>query len=520
MLYMENLVVLLRRKNRMIRNTDNMKRTVILLALCAAMPMAAQESAFERLKEQMNARFDSAARVLQEQYGVYSDSIQAEYDAFRRRVNEEYAGFMRQKWTEYESKAAKSRPEDRNPPAPVVKKGDEPKRTDEIRYTSVAKAVPYEAPQPVVPIAGAFQKDIAGHRFMFHGTPCEVSLTDVHRYTLPDATEQSASDMWLHLSDPAYNDALADCLRLRDELKLADWGYINLVQTMTRGFFGKDCNEAVLMQVFVLAQSGYAARIASTGEKWLLLVPFDTNIYDYSFIDRDGLAYYILDKDKEAHSFYVFDNAFQGEKVSTLRMTESPRLNYSPTEQRTLASQRWPSMTSSITGNRNLISFYNDYPLSSNWDCYSAASLSPEIKNALFPALRREIAGKSEYDAANMLLNFVQTAFDYETDGEQFGYERPLFGDETLYYPYSDCEDRSILYSVLVRELLNLEVVLLEYPGHVATAVAFGDNQPHGTFVNHDNKVYTVCDPTYINADAGECMPEYRHSSAQIIHIQ
>jgi hypothetical protein len=134
--------------------------------------------------------------------------------------------------------------------------------------------------------------------------------------------------------------------------------------------------------------------------------------------------------------------------------------------------------------------------------------------------LRREIAGKSEYDAANMLLNFVQTAFDYATDGKQFGYERPLFGDETLYYPYSDCEDRSILYSVLVRELLNLDVVLLDYPGHVATAVAFSDNQPHGYYFNCDDTIYTICDPTYINADAGECMPDYIHTPAQIIHIQ
>ena len=40
-------------------------------------------------------------------------------------------------------------------------------------------------------------------------------------------------------------------------------------------------------------------------------------------------------------------------------------------------------------------------------------------------------------------------------------------------YRYCDCEDRSILYSFLVKTLLNLPVVGVDYPGHVATAVKF-----------------------------------------------
>ena len=67
----------------------------------------------------------------------------------------------------------------------------------------------------------------------------------------------------------------------------------------------------------------------------------------------------------------------------------------------------------------------------------------------------------------------MQTAFDYKTDGDQFGYEKPFFVDELFYYPYSDCEDRAVLYSYLVRTLMGLDVVLLEYPNHMATAVLF-----------------------------------------------
>ena len=76
-------------------------------------------------------------------------------------------------------------------------------------------------------------------------------------------------------------------------------------------------------------------------------------------------------------------------------------------------------------------------------------------------------------DAVNVLLRFVQTGFSYLTDSEQFGREKFMFPEETLSYPYSDCEDRSFLFAYLVSSLLGLDVIGLDYPGHVATAVKF-----------------------------------------------
>jgi hypothetical protein len=116
-------------------------------------------------------------------------------------------------------------------------------------------------------------------------------------------------------------------------------------------------------------------------------------------------------------------------------------------------------------------------------------------------------------------LNFVQTAFDYQTDGQQFGYERSLFADETFFYPYSDCEDRSILFAVLVRELLGLEVVLLSYPKHIATAVRF-NSEVTGDALIIDNRRFTVCDPTYLGAGIGMAMDEFRETKAKVILIE
>ena len=72
------------------------------------------------------------------------------------------------------------------------------------------------------------------------------------------------------------------------------------------------------------------------------------------------------------------------------------------------------------------------------------------------------------------------------------------------------------MFSILVRDLLGLDVVLLHYPGHLATAVDLG-NSVKGDYVSVRGKRFVVCDPTYIGASIGESMPEFKNSKARII---
>lgn len=461
----------------------------------------------------------------------YSDSVRKKYDAFIKRTKDEYnsfrkqqnaayAEFMKQAWAGYKSFAAMQKPKSKEPPAPVVKKNEAPAPTEEIRYKVVITLVPYEVPDPVEPIVEETPNEEVYplFKFMFHNTPCAVHLSKELVYGVSDASEQSASEGWSLLSTGDYDAAVNDCLKLRDDLQLGDWGYIKMLQALTAAYCVGH-NEAVLMQMYILTQSGYKVRIARTGEKWVLLMPCSNDIYGYSYIYRDDMKYYILDTVDGSGYYYVFDKAFPKEQQLSLQLPKTPKLAYAPTGERTLASSRYPNMRVSVTENKNLIDFYNEYPLSSKWEFYCQTSLSDRAKDELYPTLKRQIAGKSAHDAANMLINFVQTAFDYKTDQEQFGYERPLFGDEILYYPYSDCEDRSILYSILVHELLGLDVVLVELPGHLATAVSFPNDEVYGYHYNIDGAKYTVCDPTYINADVGDCMPQFRETPAKIIQI-
>ena len=134
----------------------------------------------------------------------------------------------------------------------------------------------------------------------------------------------------------------------------------------------------------------------------------------------------------------------------------------------------------------------------------------------MYPILTAAIEGLSEKDAVNKLLNFVQTAFEYEYDDRVWGEDRAFFAEETLYYPYADCEDRAVLFSRLVRDIIGLNVVLLYYPGHLAAAVEFNE-EVLGDYLLYGNSKYIVCDPTYIGAPVGRTMPNMNNTEAQII---
>ena len=87
-----------------------------------------------------------------------------------------------------------------------------------------------------------------------------------------------------------------------------------------------------------------------------------------------------------------------------------------------------------------------------------------------------------------------------------------------FHYPYSDCEDRSILFARLVRDLMKLDVVLLYYPEHIATAVCFKEDVK-GDYMQIGAGRYVVCDPTYVGADVGDVMPDLKRVAAQVVKI-
>lgn len=111
-----------------------------------------------------------------------------------------------------------------------------------------------------------------------------------------------------------------------------------------------------------------------------------------------------------------------------------------------------------------------------------------------------------------ILLDLVQRGIPYKHDLQQFREENYLFADETLFYPFADCEDRAVLFARLVKHYTGLDVVGLDYPDHVSAAVKLNEDNP-GDYILVNDQRYYICDPTYIGAKPGmamECMKNER----------
>ena len=455
----------------------------------------------------------------QKQMNRYRDSIVSNYNEFRQKANAEYARFMKDRWEAFGVTKATPVPKLPEPVKPYTI----PKEDNDLGKTKLPLKIITELPKPQnEPVKPVDRQPVTVPKtpktefsFSFYSTPCKVHTESGMKIKLGEVTEKNVAEAWEQMSAADNGVLLSDFLTLKQSMNLCDWAYIRILKVFSETYYGKSCNEAVLLQTYLLAQSGYSLRMASNDNKLILSMPFDGQVYRLRSINIDGTRFYMLDVDDNCESLRVFNKSFSdNEHVASLRMNGMPKLKNELSPARTLKSLREPAIEVSLSANKNLMAFFNDYP-QHQWKYYAWAGLSDDTKAQLYPALRGWIAGVGQVEAANRLINFVQMALDYKTDHQQFGYERTLFADETLFYPYCDCEDRAVLFSVLVRDLLGLEVVLLDYPDHIATAVRFTE-PVEGDYFNVGNDRYVICDPTYLGANVGMCMPKLRSVPANV----
>ena len=331
---------------------------------------------------------------------------------------------------------------------------------------------------------------------------------------ITSSQECAVADGYEALCRSNYKPLIANCQQAQKDFRLNDWGVFLFVKTAAEALCN-DENSCIVMQQFLLNELGYRAKMARRGDRnqLLLFVATDCMVYGHPYFTKEGLNYYNING-TEACTFYMCNQDSKKAKIPVaMRLNNVPALNSGVvSRQRT---NKAGNVSVSVNVSKSLMDFYASMP-QCDYGVYAKAPVAGSLAQEVLGTLRPLVQGKSEVDAANLLLNFVQTGFKYATDEEQFGFEKPFFVEELFYYPACDCEDRSVLFGWLVRELLGLDVVYLDYPNHIATAVQFkGDVK--GDFLTVDGKRYTVCDPTYIGASIGMTMPNLRSAGVSIL---
>jgi hypothetical protein len=407
------------------------------------------------------------------------------------------------------------------PPAPYV----EPTVQEEPKPLPHEDVTPIPAPKPQPePIAPILENDESSIRIQvtLYGTMLSFRHPRVHRISLRNPSNDTFARAWEELASAQYDNLIYDCLKVRNDYQLCDWAYIQMLKTLSEQIYGTS-NEAVFLRAFIFAQSGYTMRLAiSKAGKLYMLIGSQYQLYDQRYFEIEGLYFYPMEETEDG--LQICSGAFEKEQPMTIYINPEQRLAVENVPAPVRSSNQ--GVKASPTVNRNTIAFYNEYPTGqiggdcgTRWANYANAPMEECVRLSLYPALQNAIRGVSEKEAVAKLLNWVQTAFEYEYDDKVWGHDRAFFPSETLYYPYADCEDRSILFSRIVRDLLGLDVVLLYYPGHLATAVCFSQ-EIKGDYVLVESRKYIICDPTYIGAPIGATMPGMDNQTAKVIVLK
>ncbi len=432
-------------------------------------------------------------------------------------------------------KENKAKPKDKKP------KEEKPKPQKPVQMTVKEVIKPQPVTKQPEPISEVKEETFLANDYMpfkVFGTTYKVRIGDNCRFKLKDVSSDAIADV---ISDeftkPQFDNLLFDCLQERKKHEMSDWAYYQMLLALTRKFYGENTNEAVLVQAFLYSQSGYKMRLAHDDTRLYMLAASQHFIYNKVFFYMDGESYFMLDE-KQSDKLSICQASFPKESSLSLQMTAAQLLDMNPTGERTITSIKNPDFTFTIHSNKNYIDFYGTYPSSNvdnnfmtRWSMYANTPLEKGICDQLYPQMKAKLKGLSEAQAVQELLWWMHGNLDlegvikdsntflYRFDEDCWGEDRAFFGEETLFYPYCDCEDRSIMLSHLVRDLVGLDVVLVYYPGHLAMAVCFNENVD-GDYIMVDGRKFIVCDPTYLGARIGQTMPGMNNSDATVILLQ
>lgn len=355
--------------------------------------------------------------------------------------------------------------------------------------------------------------------FNFFGTKVEFNIPEgILKAKFYPQNQHGIKNFFDLASISEYELLLKDIKSISKKLQLNDWGIYLLIGNISQRIFPSQ-DDSKLFSWFLFNKLGYSVRIGLVKKHVVLMHQSEKPIYAIPYCVIDENNFYVLEDNRNVSKDKVFtykQDYPNADKILDLSMKTLP--NFVRDEKEITIPFKIEGNKYSIVNrfNQNLIDFMATYP-QADYETYFNTPIDEVTYEQIARKLKKYIDTKHASVAIDFILKFVQKAFKYEVDQKQFGKEKVMFVQETLYYEKSDCEDRAILFSYLVNKLLHISSVGVKYSDHMATALYIpmkGDN------VRVNGKKYIIADPTYINATIGQSMPKYRGIKPQrFIHV-
>lgn len=395
-------------------------------------------------------------------FDEFRKSILDNYNDYRSEILNQYSKYLDSLWVKYPQYAGVERNPFPKPKAVPVAKDTEPTPSNEVPPMPDKKPGIGDTPinfeeTPILPQVGG---KIA---LSFYGIP--LTMSDVN-YEIPDNLSRStASYLWKYMyGDDFQEPIIAEIKRLASELNLNDYLIFELTQKYVDTKFRNHTTfSRYTLKHFLLSNMGYDVRLAETESGTpLILLPFKQMVYARSFLNIDDKKYFVfsdspLNQSEPIYTCFLPSDLFLGEsfelKLSNLNLPYKP-YNY---------KVNYGGITLAGEVNANIYPILYHYPQMPIAD-YAQSIVNSDMRNQIVTQFKDYLDKESTKNKAEKLLHFTQFAFDYATDNESHGFEKPYFFEEIVYYPKCDCEDRAIFYSYLLFNVAGIENHIISYP--------------------------------------------------------
>ncbi|MEN0054029.1 MAG: hypothetical protein AAGC65_10180 [Mucilaginibacter sp.] len=319
--------------------------------------------------------------------------------------------------------------------------------------------------------------------FEFYGSTFNGGIDENLKVSIAEKlSPQAIKSFYQTINAGNYQPLVDSLITYKQRYNLNDWLYYQLIRKTAQQISPKSANYSLytLYKWFLLAKSGYDARLALTRDKIIFYVYNDEDIEDIPFFMVDNKKYMCLNYHDYANANLNLDppvpvtidiagavNAFS---YKVTRMPDFKPEDYVDKELQ--FTYKHKVYYFNIKLSRDVENIFANYPVV-DFASYFNIPLSKETYGSLIPLLKKNTAGMNQKKGVDYLMRFTRYAFLYEDDENNFGKEKRLSPEETLFAKYSDCDDRAALFFYLVKEIYNLPMIALLYPTHITMAVQF-----------------------------------------------
>lgn len=330
-------------------------------------------------------------------------------------------------------------------------------------------------------------------------------------------SEDSVSGFWKSFSRSNSNHLVDQLMYYRDLLGLGDWGYFQLVKAASNHIFTDNRWRADQLTWALMIRSGFDVRLAFNQNSTTVLFPSENTIYSRQFV-MIGQKRFYLDREMNSQLLVTCQNPFPDTGgMIDLKFYRSLNFNGKLAIRKFLVKWNNKNHEFALRYNPETIRFYNDYP-STDPSVYFGAPVSSILKEDLLEQFYPLLSKLNKAQATVLLQQFVQREFEYSSLNKKDELTHSRFAEEIIASRSGDDRSKAVLFSRLIRILLQLPVVGVQFPDYFSTAVCF-DEPFDGDFYYWKQGKYIITDPTFLNAPIGVMMPEFSGITPQLIDL-